>query len=1404
MALKALSQGFLLAFLLRPTRLVGLSEELALGVVGGWTAYSEPEELVAVIAAFLDYQKGFDAALQLRLGPPIIEIPGGIHENASIELRIGTTHLQPDVGLASALDMMLGLDGALPVVGLVGAQLSSVSMPIATLGGVRGVPQVSMSSTNQDLSNKDSFPYFLRTIPPDSIQAAALWTWVLHFDIALATCLYSAEVYGQGLFTEIQDLARSSGQPDRMQGKGLRHMPSEFATEEARAVLRDVKMMGSRFLIITMDGAMIPGMLSLLHEEGIFGPGWQAVGSDNFYAYQGLNLPVGFMMCMAATRGPKFPELLKMWSRLGPDDIVGADAVQRYSLDRMRMPLDREDLVNLMSHGAPGIPSGWSALAFDAVYTFLVAINQLLHKGVPRSEIRGEVLLQELRRTSFTGISGSVSFNENGDRLGAYELLNVVQGDPRETVRVAVFSASTSEFFFEKSLVWMDGSTGATPPDRLYSCDPGFYKEEQSKQCRACPKGMKCLGGFNATSTACPRGTFARDTGQSACVPCAKGFFAPDTGLFECSPCLPGYEAPDEGMEACNRCEIGWYSAFSGQARCSPCGRGQITRESGAVNSSECLCGSGSFMCGETLRLRAVKAVLCQEGLGPPVQLAGFWTKDSSMGCEFSVLRCRNARECPQAALGTCADGRGGIACNNCKARHYPRENGTCLPCGETDAVPGVIAFIAIPIALLLLNMLKVEPSQDFIRITCIYGTDSPVLKFASRLLACPLACACLLFSWCLSKMLGRPKPLDTVLNLCGLLIFAFYLSIASSLVVPFQCAPNPDQTASMVSDPGIACYSSDEHAALVALAVCGLLSQPLAFLAVATYATVMYPWRVGSGRGLRLMNRYRFLFHRFKPERYKHGLFLLYRNSIVALLPVAVDVPEIQVPVMGTILLASLALQARTFPWRTEQANHVDLALTGLLIIVLLGAAPLLKLNETESSLSLGIFLCIPVVMILVVALLGILRAIVNHFRKRCLYGIFLCHHKGGAGSLCRLMKLLIARHSPIRVFLDCDQLENLDYLFDIVRTETKSVVVVLTTKCAGEITTAWKSNITTVPLQCDGFKLLDEEALKLIPTMWTPQQKQVLANYGVALGDVMSAYVWLQHNLPHLQMPRSGPVWPREEVVREILGRCGVLSIGRRTAYMLQASSRSSLAQARARILIMSSVSDPEILSSCEVLQLMLQAHLRVECAVVYGRRQMSSWKPFAYYLVVVLFRGILNDYVFRRTLTQALAPSKRTLEVLTLIADPQFEFPNLDELGEEEEEVYDAATGSDRTATDSEQAAFRQQQVQALRSLVTVLALPFSPLASEGLQQKQVAEIAGRIHRYKDPAAAAWRDEADDKLTEASLQAVAGVGRLGSMVSCYSQVTAPDGTESIVPVESIESIRSMQPNPDQSFSV
>ena len=116
-----------------------------------------------------------------------------------------------------------------------------------------------------------------------------------------------------------------------------------------------------------------------------------------------------------------------------------------------------------------------------------------------------------------------------------------------------------------------------------------------------------------------------------------------------------------------------------------------------------------------------------------------------------------------------------------------------------------------------------------------------------------------------------------------------------------------------------------------------------------------------------------------------------------------------------------------------------VDMLLTVLLLVILLGAAPLLSISFQNSSQVLGWLLCIPIFALLLVG--G-----APHFYPAAQYGVFLCHHKGGAGSLCRLMKLIIARHTSTRVFLDCDQLENLDFLFDIIRTSTNSVAAVLT----------------------------------------------------------------------------------------------------------------------------------------------------------------------------------------------------------------------------------------------------------------------------------------------------------------------------------------------------------------------
>ena len=61
--------------------------------------------------------------------------------------------------------------------------------------------------------------------------------------------------------------------------------------------------------------------------------------------------------------------------------------------------------------------------------------------------------------------------------------------------------------------------------------------------------------------------------------------------------------------------------------------------------------------------------------------------------------------------------------------------------------------------------------------------------------------------------------------------------------------------------------------------------------------------------------------------------------------------------------------------------------------------------------------------------------------------FGVFLCHHKGGAAVLGRYFKTkLQAVCSRVKVFLDSDELEALDLIFDTVRSSTQNLVALLT----------------------------------------------------------------------------------------------------------------------------------------------------------------------------------------------------------------------------------------------------------------------------------------------------------------------------------------------------------------------
>ena len=88
-------------------------------------------------------------------------------------------------------------NGSSPLVGVIGPFTSDVSIAVAPLLRVFGIPQISYGSTSVDLSNKEVYPTFFRTVPPDSFQAEAIVDILKHFHWNYVLTINSEGNYGE-------------------------------------------------------------------------------------------------------------------------------------------------------------------------------------------------------------------------------------------------------------------------------------------------------------------------------------------------------------------------------------------------------------------------------------------------------------------------------------------------------------------------------------------------------------------------------------------------------------------------------------------------------------------------------------------------------------------------------------------------------------------------------------------------------------------------------------------------------------------------------------------------------------------------------------------------------------------------------------------------------------------------------------------------------------------------------------------------------------------------------------------------------------------------------------------------------------------------------------------------------
>ncbi|XP_018371736.1 PREDICTED: uncharacterized protein LOC108766736 [Trachymyrmex cornetzi] len=475
-------------------------------------------------------------------------------------------------GLEMAVDFIKGsisnIDGAeyhcnktavrKVISGVVGAASSVTSIQVANLLRLFKIPQVSFFSTSPELSNKQRFEYFSRTIPSDHYQVKAMVDIVLTMGWSYVSIIYEESNYGVKAFEELEELlgkyniciavkeklVKDSGVAEEV---AYDEIVSKLLTkprargciifgsdQEVAGVMRAVRRRKATgvFSWIGSDGWSARGLVSNGNEpevEGTLSVQPQANPVKGFEEYF-LNLTV--------ENNRRNPWFVEFWEDHFKCQYPNAPRTP-YNVNYTRNCTTKERLTKQNTAFEDQLQ-----FVSDAVMAFAYAFRDM-HTDLCHGKaglcdemkpINGTLLLQYLRHVDFEGLSGDkFKFDKDGDGPARYNIIHFKQTEPGKYKWIRVGKYLEGELRLNMSEIQFKLGH-PQPPESVCSlpCEVGQAKKYvEGERC--------CWHCFNCTQyqirhpedetqcMQCERGTLPDET-HSMCREVPEEFLRPESG----------------------------------------------------------------------------------------------------------------------------------------------------------------------------------------------------------------------------------------------------------------------------------------------------------------------------------------------------------------------------------------------------------------------------------------------------------------------------------------------------------------------------------------------------------------------------------------------------------------------------------------------------------------------------------------------------------------------------------------------------------------------------------------------------------------------------------------------------------------------------------------------------------
>jgi len=300
-------------------------------------------------------------------------------EMAAKEVNPGTVEIvyeDTKCEAADAVNAMTKLVTVDHVSAIVGEVCSGATLAAAPNANQNKVVMISPSSTSPKLS--DAGAYIFRTIPSDTLQGSFGAQIVYDHGLRKLAVLYSNEEYGIGFNDVVTAKFKDLG-GEVVANEAFGRDDVDMRTQITK--IRDTKPDAIYIIVNNPDSAV--AALKQLKE-------------------------LGLNAALFGSEGLKSPDVLKAGSAAEGLTVTSVSSGSSGFVDRHRAEYDGAD------------PGPFAAQGYDAMR----AINLTILGGART----GEEIEKALRTTSFDGASGHISFDEQGDVSGGYNVLTVKNG----------------------------------------------------------------------------------------------------------------------------------------------------------------------------------------------------------------------------------------------------------------------------------------------------------------------------------------------------------------------------------------------------------------------------------------------------------------------------------------------------------------------------------------------------------------------------------------------------------------------------------------------------------------------------------------------------------------------------------------------------------------------------------------------------------------------------------------------------------------------------------------------------------------------------------------------------------------------------------------------------------------